>query len=139
MTLKELSQLYYLNREIESDMRRLEELKSKAENLTSPKASEGSSGSVRRTTSTVERLTPHIIELKAIIEAKQKRCMDERIVLEKFIASIPDSITRQAFTYRFVNGLDWPQVAYHIGGGNTSTGISKRVYRYLKDINSKED
>jgi len=47
MTLKELSQLYYLNREIEMDKKRLAELQQKAYNISSSKISgepRGSSG-----------------------------------------------------------------------------------------------
>ena len=70
--------------------------------------------------------------MKAIISAKQQQCIYERNRLERYISSIPDSLTRQIFTYRFVNGLNWHQTAMHVGGGNTDESVRKRVYRYLQ-------
>ena len=129
MTKKELSQLYWLNREIEMDMERLRELESMA---SSPKAQKldgmpHSSGYG----DALARLVAEIVDLKAIIAAKQQQCIHERSRLERYIADIPDSLTRQIFTLRFVNGLTWYQVAMHIGGGNTEDSVRKTCDRYL--------
>lgn len=105
MTLNELSQLYYLNREIEADRLRLSELQG--------------SHSQRK-------------EIEDIIKAKVDRCMQERTILERYIADIPDSLTRQVFTLRFINGLSWLQIAFSVGGGNTEDSVKKICYRYLK-------
>lgn len=51
--------------------------------------------------------------------------------LERYISEISDSLMRQIFTYRFVNGLSWDQVAAKIGG-NTGGSVKKMCYRYLK-------
>jgi len=129
MTLKELSQLYYLNREIEMDMRRLEELRAKAENPSSGKLSGmPKSPNVERK---LERYISEIVDLAAIISTKQQRCIHERNRLERYINDIPDSITRMIFTLRFINGFSWYQVAEHIGGRNTDKSVSKACYRYL--------
>ena len=121
MTLKELSQLYYLNREIEMDQRRLEELRSKVESPPAPGLS-GMPGVV-----TAER-----VDLEAVIKAKQEQCIHERNRLERFIGDIDDSLDRQIFILRFVNGLSWAEVAASIGGGNTGEGVRRRFYRQLK-------
>ena len=130
MTLKELSQLYYLNREIEMDQQRLEELRAKAESPSSGQIT----GMPKNPTveSKLERYIAEIVDLSVIITAKQVRCIHERNRLERYIADIPDSLTRQIFTLRFVNGLNWVQVAAHIGGGNTEEGVRQRFYRYNK-------
>ena len=73
-----------------------------------------------------------IAELRGIIEAKHQQCLYERSRLERYISSIDDSLLRQIFTYRFINGLPWRQVAACIGGGNTEDGCRKAVQRYLE-------
>lgn len=129
MTLKELSQLYWLNREIEMDMDRLQDLESKAvvpkaQNLDGMPHNGGYGDSVAR-------MVAEIVDLKAIIAAKQQQCIHERSRLERYIADIPDSLTRQVFSLRFINGLGWAQVAASVGGGNTESAVKKRCYRYL--------
>ncbi len=130
MTLKELSQLYYLNREIEMDQQRLEELRTKAESPGSPRYDGMPKGTT--TVSKVERYAAEIADLEAIIAAKQEQCIHERNRLERYINDIDDSLTRQIFTFRFVSGLPWPQVAAHIGGNHTEKSVSKTCYRYLE-------
>lgn len=128
MTLKELSQLYYLNREIEMDQQRLWELEARA--LPGAQVITGmphGSG----VADIVGRYAAEIADLRGIIEAKCQRCLCERSRLERYIADIDDSFLRQIFTYRFVNGLPWSQVAACIGGGNKAGSVSMMCYRYL--------
>ena len=129
MTLKELSQLYYLNREIEMNERRLEELELKT-------MSGGSTitGMPRgsRVADKVGHYAAEIADLRGIIETKQRLCLYERNRLERYISGIEDSLLRQIFTYRFVNGLPWRQVAACIGGGNTEDSVKMMCHRHLK-------
>ena len=134
MTVKELSQLYYLNREVENDQKRLAELEWSAV-PGSPMISDMPAGP-HSNDSKVEELAAEITDLKAIIAAKQIQCIHERQRLERYIATIPDSVTRSIFELRFANCLPWQQVAASIGGGNTTDGVKKRCYRYLN--NTKE-
>lgn len=130
MTVKELSQLYWLNREIEADERRLEELERRALTVSSPKLSDMQKG--QSVECGIERLMAEIIDLRAIIAAKQQQCIYERSRLERYISNIPDSLTRQIFTLRFADGLSWVRVAHSIGGGNTAAGVKMVCYRYIK-------
>ena len=128
MTLKELSQLYYLNREIEMDQQRLRELEVKAlpgaQVITGMPHGSGVSD-------VVGRYAAEIADLRGIIEAKHQQCLYERSRLERYTAGIDDSLLRQIFTYRFINGLPWRQVAACIGGGNTADSVRMACYRYL--------
>ena len=129
MTLKELSQLYYLNREIEMDQRRLRELEARA--LSGAQVITGmphGSG----VADIVGRYAAEIADLRGIIEAKHQQCLYERSRLERYIADIDDSLLRQIFTYRFVNGLPWLQVAACIGGGNTADSVRVACNRYIE-------
>lgn len=129
MTLKELSQLYYLNREIEMDQRRLRELELKA--LPGAQVITGMPhGS--SVADIVGRYAAEIADLRGIIEAKHQQCLYERSRLERYIADIDDSLLRQIFTYRFVNGLPWLQVAACIGGGNTADSVRVACNRYIE-------
>lgn len=131
MTLKELSQLYYLTREIESDQKRLDELSRAACAPSTPNLS-GMPRAPHGNDSKVERMAAEIVDLRAIIAARQIQCIHERARLERWISEIPDSLTRQIFLLRFAECLNWAQVAIRIGGGNTIDGVRQRVYRYLK-------
>ena len=55
--------------------------------------------------------------------------------LERYISDIEDSYLRLAFTYRFINGLPWEQVAACIGGSNTADGVRMMCNRYIKATN----
>lgn len=130
MTLKELSQLYYINKEIDSDMQRLEELRLAVSSPSSSKIS-GMPFSGSRINIT-ENILAEIIELESIINNKINRCVEERARLERYICGISDSLTRQIFTLRFIKCFSWRQVAFTVGGNNTEDSVKKICYRYLK-------
>jgi hypothetical protein len=129
MTLKEISQLYYLNREIEMDQRRLEELYAKATNTTQTITDMPRAPGV---SDKVANCGAEIADLSVIISAKQQQCIHERNRLERYISDIGDSLTRQIFTLRFINGLPWMQVAAHIGTDLTDAYVRNVCYKYLK-------
>ncbi len=130
MTLKELSQLYYLNREIEMDKARLARLREKIAVPSIPKLTGMPGGGGEG--DSLARHIAEIVDLEAIISAKLTQCIHERSRLERYIADIPDSLTRQIFTLRFVDGLPWLQVALSVGGGNTEASAKMMCYRYIK-------
>lgn len=132
MTIKELSQLYYLNREIEDCQKKLEELES--QRGVSAVVIDDMPHGKGPAKSRVEQLAAEIVDLQAIIHAKQIECLHERNRLERYIAEIPDSLTRQIFEYRFANCLPWHQVALHIGGDNTADSVRMACKRYLEKV-----
>ena len=127
MTLKELSQLYLLKKEISIDKERIKELRAQAELPTFRRGEQLSKGAPE---STVERISAKIIDLERDINIKTERCLDEQKRLENYISSIDDSLTRTIFTLRFVNGYSWVKVA-HSTKGNSSESVKKICYRYL--------
>lgn len=108
MTLKELSVLHDLTQEIDMDRRRLLELE------------------------TMPGMEEEVREVREIIRQKQKKNMKERAKLEKWIAGISDSMTRQIFTLRFVHDYSWLRVAMAVGGGNTEESVRSQARRYVK-------
>lgn len=137
MTLKELSQLYYLNREIEMDKERLEALRARASAPGSPNY-DGMPKSPSYE-NRLERYIAKIVDLEAIISAKITQCQHERNRLERYIADIPDSNLRMIFTLRFINGLSWVQLAFSIGGDCTADGARMACNRYIKKTNEQNN
>ena len=129
MTTKELSQIYYLNREIDICQKQLEKLEQQR-GLNAVKLDDmpHAKGVVK---SQVEELAAEIVDLQAIIHAKQIECLHEQNRLRRYIREIPDMQTQQIFELRFVECLSWIQVADRIGG-NSADSVKKRCYRYLK-------
>ena len=158
MTVKELSKLYWLNREVEMNKKQLtqleadiaknellqQELRASMDGISSP-AFDGmphGSGNHSRVEQTAVRLVglgeegrelrEAVTNIKASICARQTLIVLECERLQKYIDGISDSQIRQIFTYRFVNGLAWEQVAACMGGGNSADTVKKTCYRYLK-------
>ena len=130
MTQKEVSQYYWLCREIELDEERLEELKQAARGLQSPSMSGMPRGS--EVSSKVERYAVEITDLEAIIAAKRLQCIHERNRIERFIADIPDSMTRMIFTLRAINCLTWRQVSQKMGPNMSEDNAKQTFSRYLR-------
>ena len=131
MTNKELSQLFWLKREIEMDHSRLAELESQATSLSSPQFD--GMPHAPGYSDKIARCVAEIVDLKAIIAAKQQQCLYERNRLERYIANVPDSLIRQILTLRYVDGKSWAQVAAVIGCSTTEDSVKKTCYRYLKE------
>ena len=129
MTKQELSQLYYLNREIEHLKDRITELECIATSSTSritgmPHATDISDK--------VGKYAAEIADLKELLDLNLKKCFYELNRLNRYIESIEDSQIRMIMTLRYVNGLSWRQIAFSVGGGNTEESVKKVAYRYLK-------
>lgn len=127
MTVKELSQLYYLNREIEQDKQRLANLEAMATSTTvSITGLPNFKGITDKTAIAVA-----IADIKGVIETKNKLCITEYNRLMRYIANVEDSYIRQILTFRYVDGFSWIQVALRIGGGNTEDSVRKAHKRFL--------
>lgn len=128
MTVKEMSQLYHLNREIEQLEKQLEELECLAEGTTQVITGMPHGGG---TSDKVGRYAVRIADLQSMIDNRKARCWDELRRLNAYIDDVEDSLTRQILTLRYVNGLSWQQVADNVGGANTEDSVKKICYRYL--------
>lgn len=129
MTIKELSKLYWLNREIERDKARLEELYTKA--ISSSQTITGMPH-VPGVTDKVGRYAGEIADLRGIIESNIQRCFYELNRLNRYIDKVDDPQMRMILSLRFVNGLPWQQVAASIGGSNTADSVRMMCKRYLE-------
>lgn len=130
MTKKEMSQLFHLNREIERDKARLAELEAAATGITQRITGLPGNGIPG---DKIARYASEIADLKAIIELNIQRCWYELNRLNRYIAEVEDSETRQILSLRFVNGLTWRQVAASMGEGYTEDYARKRAERFFEN------
>lgn len=164
MTIKELSKLYNLNREVEMTQKRLAdlewEIQRDEDRLRSLEAKYGSISSpsydgMPKSPSYGNRIENEVAELldlrdlitrkKALrsecamtIHAQEILCLTERSRLERYIADLPDSLLRMIFTLRFISGFTWAQVSEHIGMHTTEDSVKKQCYRYLNEQNKAQ-
>lgn len=73
------------------------------------------------------------LQAQRLKRASELLAAAERV--ERFISTIPDSLTRQIVELRCVKCCKWRDVAQKVGGGNTADGVRKIFKRYLKANN----
>lgn len=129
MTKEELSQIYYLNREIKmwkDELNRLEcQSLLKGQQLTGMPNGGGSGDKVGD-------LAVKKTDIQLIIEEKLKEIQLQREKIIEYISGIEDSLMRQIVFYRNVSCMSWRQVAAEIGGKNTEDGVRKLYDRFLE-------
>ena len=130
MTIKELSKLYWLNREIERDTARLKELYAKAISISSHITG---MPHVPGITDKVGKYAGEIADLRGIVEANIQRCFYELNRLNRYIDGVDDPQMRLILSLRFINGLHWQQVAESIGNGYTGDGVRMACNRFLQE------
>lgn len=128
ITKRELSQLYYLSREIEQDKKRLMELETAAQGITQQITGMPPTGGAG---DKVGKYAAEIADLKAIIEHKVQQCWYELNRLNRFIVSVEDSQMRQILTLRYIERKSWQQVANAMGNHNTADNLRMRHDRFL--------
>lgn len=101
MTKKELSQLYYLKKEIRQLEQRINELETAATNCT-VKITGLPSG--RGISDKIGNYAAQIADLKSLLDLNLKKCFYELNRLDRYIQSVDDPLTKQIMMYRFISG-----------------------------------
>ena len=112
MTKKELSQLYYLKKEIKEQQRRLAELEETATNCSVQITGLPSGRGISDKTG---NYAAQIADLKALLDSNLKKCFDELNRLNRYIQSVDDSQMRTILRLRYVKGFTWQRIAFEIG------------------------
>lgn len=129
MTKEELSQIYYLNKEIRMWQKELERLE--CQSLLKGQQLTGMPGISGNGDGTGE-LAVKKADIRCIIEGRLKEIQLQREKIIEYINSIDDSFMRQIIFYRNVSCMSWRQVAAEIGGNNTEDGIRMLYNRFVK-------
>lgn len=70
-------------------------------------------------------------ELEDILTEREAMIIIQQVEIEKYINTIKDSKTRQIFVHRYIENMEWHQVAQVMGYNNEDTP-RKTHDRYLK-------
>ena len=80
----------------------------------------------------VGEIAAKIADLETLLDERRAQCLEELERLYGFIGTIDDSLTRQVFTYRYVDGLSWHRVAVALGEADEQ--FPRRLHnRYLRE------
>lgn len=148
MTKKELSQLKELNKEVADLVRRHSEIEdtlrdmeyvisdtvtgsSKYDPYTKHTIVVGSVCIGSYDSGTYFEQRRNLRKLQHEINEKIQQCSGEYSRIMRYINSIEDSLTRQIFRYRFIDGWSWVKIACEVGGDNTEDSVRKITERYL--------
>lgn len=129
MTKKELSQLYYLRKEIKEQQRRLSELETLATSCTANVTGIPNGNGISYK---VANYAAQIADLKGLLDLNLKKCFYELNRLDRFISSVKDSEMRIILTLRYSQGLTWQQVAQNMGVLGDGSTERKKHNRFLK-------
>ena len=124
-TKQELSQLYWLKKEIAGERERLRTWERAARGETGPLPGLPPLAGDARGAALLKRR-------QAWEAAQLRRLVAEYDRLTQYIFSVKDSWMRQILTRRYVDGMSWVQVAARLGGGNTADGVRKAHDRFLR-------
>lgn len=130
MTKKELSQLYWLDKEKLKYEKELEALKLKSY-INSPQITgmpQGGFGGDK-----VADRAIHEKEIEAIIIRLESQAAEKKVRILKFIESIPNSIDRQIVYCRCYCLLSWTRVAKELGKTYNADCIRMRFNRMFED------
>ena len=131
MTKQELSQLYYLNREIEHLKTRIAEIEGLATSTT--KQITGMPH-VAGVSDNIGKYVAELADLKELLQLNLKKCFYEFNRLNRYIQSIEDSELRMILSLRYISGLGWQQVARSISSYANADSVRKIHDRFLKKI-----
>ena len=129
MTKKELSQLYYLKKEIKEQQRRIAELEAAATNCSTKITGLPSSKGI---SDKIGNYAAQIADLKALLDLNLKKCFYEFNRLNRYIDEVEEPLIKQIMIYRFENQMSWMQIEKAMGGKNRAESLRKKLYRYLK-------
>lgn len=128
MTKQELSQLYYLKKEITEIKHRIAQLEAFATSGTS-RITDMPRGT--QISDKVGKNAPEIADLREKLEKTLQKRISAENQINEFIQNIDDSLVRLILTHRFINCYSWTKVAWKVGGSNTADSLRKILMRFL--------
>lgn len=129
MTKKELSQLYYLKKEIKEQQRRLDELEAAATTCTAKITGLPSGKGI---SDKIGNYAAQIADLKGLLDLNLKKCFYELNRLGRYIECIDEAEMKLIFSLRYIHGMSWQKIAFAINYQDESVP-RKRHNRFLKN------
>ena len=130
MTTQELSQIYWLNKEIIMWQQELEWLESQSKAKGAELTDMPQPGS--RARSKVEKQALHSEMIREEIQVLKEKAEQELSNLRQYINGIDDSLVRQIIEYKYAQHLTWEETAARIGGVNSGESLRKTLQRFLR-------
>ena len=112
MKKEELSNLYWIKKEIVLQEQRLQELTSEAEGT---RAVISNMPKTKIPNDKVANIATEIADLRTAIEANRKRCIKEEAEIEKWLSILVNSETRILLRLRLIEGLHWDAIGDKMG------------------------
>ena len=128
MTVKELQQLFYLEKIIQHEMDKLDDLRASVD-LHSPGLSDMPKAPGAR--DKLGETVPKIVDQEAEIRKNIQIYSQTKEKLLRYINSVPFVRIKLIMSLRFIDKKSWLEVAEEIGGKETEYSVKKAVYRYL--------
>ena len=124
MTKKELSQLYYLKKEIKEQQRRIAELEALAINCSTKITGLPTGTGI---SDKIGNYAAQIADLKALLDLNLKKCFYELNRINSYIEGVEEPMIKQIIECH----MSWLQIERAIGGKNRAESLRKKLYRYL--------
>ncbi len=126
----ELSQVYWLEKEIEIWEEELRRRKERSKVKSPMKFKDGSGEPGQKSVEEEDIVTN--VEIDALIRRKQTDLERQRDKILEYIIGIEDSQMRLIVYWRCVKLCPWRVVAKKVGGANTEEGVRQAFHRHFK-------
>lgn len=126
ITIEELRQIYYINKEIESLYKELAELRQQSF-IKPVAASDMPRGGEHK--DMLMEYTNEVLEIENLIQYSLLRLQRERKKAERFLAEVEDPEMRLIIRLRCINNMTWEDIGTEIGCERTTA--SKKFYKYF--------
>lgn len=129
MTVEELSELYYINKEIEQIQKELYDLKNK-NFFKNSILSDMPKGGER-----LDEFVTYVDDVRTLenmLQYSLRKLQEKRKRIESFLEGIEDSELRLIMRLRAVNNMKWEEIAEEIGLERTT--VSKKFYKYFRQL-----
>lgn len=129
VTVQELRQLFYLNKAIEREQSRLDDLRASVA-LKSPVYTDMPKAPGVR--DKIGETVPAIVDQENEIMETLRKYREARDRLQTYIQTVPSMRIRLILSYRFLDMMSWQEVADAIGGNETEYSVKQACYRYVE-------
>lgn len=131
MTVEELSEIYYINKEIKSLQLELAQLQQKnfyKNNIMSdmPRGGEAKEASFE--------YVNQVMELEDLLNYSLRKLQYQRRKVEEFLNTVEDAELRLIMRLRAVNNMRWEDIGRELGMERTT--VSKKFYKYFRNKES---